>query len=96
MEMLYHFPKHHTFDECYRVMENLMGLRSDVCQNLLEQCNSVKVKRMFMFLAEVCEHFWLEEVDLSKVYLGSGKRVLVSNGHYIEKYNITVPKEYKI
>lgn len=95
LEMLYHFPKYHTFDECFHVMENLVGLQPIQCQNLLEQCNSIKVKRMFLFLAEYAEHFWLDSIDTSKIDIGNGKRVLVENGAYIEKYKITVPKKYK-
>ncbi len=96
LEMLYHFPKYHTFDECYHIMENLAGLQPALCQTLLEQCNSVKVKRMFLFLAEYIDHFWLDGINLSKINLGKGKRVLVQNGSYVKKYKITVPKVFKV
>ena len=95
LEMLYHFPEYHTFDECFHVMENLTGLQPKLCQNLLEQCNTIKVKRMFLFLAEHAEHSWLDSINTSKLDLGNGKRVLVDGGVYVDKYKITVPKNYK-
>ena len=36
-----------------------------------------------------------EYLDLKKLDLGSGKRSLVKNGVYIDKYKITVPKEFE-
>ena len=46
-------------------------------------------------MAEKLKHPWLDFADLSKVDLGSGKRSLVKNGVYIDKYKITVPKEFE-
>ena len=60
-------------------------------QALLEQCASVKVKRLFMVLAERCQHTWVKKLDLSKVDFGKGKRMLVSGGRFDSKYDITVP-----
>jgi len=94
LEMLYHFPRDHSFDECYLIMENLVTLRPKVCQVLLEQCNSIKVKRLFLFMADNNEHSWFEDLDIGKIDLGKGKRELVENGSLNNKYNITVPKKY--
>ena len=60
-------------------------------QALLERCNSVKVKRLFMVLAESFQHAWVKKLDLSKVDFGKGKRILVRGGRFDSKYNITVP-----
>ncbi|PJB72881.1 MAG: hypothetical protein CO093_01975 [Alphaproteobacteria bacterium CG_4_9_14_3_um_filter_47_13] len=95
LECLYLTPKHQEFFECYELMENLNNLRPKSVQELLENCSSIKVKRLFLYMAEKLKHPWLEFVDLSKVSLGSGKRSLVKNGVYIEKYKITVPKEFE-
>lgn len=95
MECLYLAPKHQEFFECYELMEGMNDLRPQSVQELLENCSSVKVKRLFLYLAEKFEHPWLEFVDLSKVDLGSGTRSLVKNGVYIDKYKITVPKEFE-
>ena len=95
LECLYLAPKHQEFFECYELMEGLNNLRPKSVQELLENCSSIKVKRLFLYIAEKLEHPWLDFVDLSKVDLGSGKRSLVKNGVYIDKYKITVPKEFE-
>lgn len=51
MEMLYLVPKVHSFEEADLIMESLSTLRGDLLQKLLEKCNSVKVKRMFLYLS---------------------------------------------
>ncbi len=94
-EMLYHYPKYHSFDECFHVMENLVGLQPNICQILLEQCNSIKVKRMFLFLSDYADHHWLENLKFNNINLGKGNRSLVKNGLLNKKYQITVPEKYK-
>jgi hypothetical protein len=91
LEMLHLVPRKVGFDEARLVMGNLLTLRPEVVQGLLEACRSVKVKRLFLYMAESHEHAWLSKVDVSKVDLGKGKRMIVSNGRYDPKYRITVP-----
>ncbi|MBE2191089.1 MAG: type IV toxin-antitoxin system AbiEi family antitoxin [Alphaproteobacteria bacterium] len=95
MECLYLAPQNQELFECYELMEGMNDLRPQSVQELLENCSSVKVKRLFLYLAEKLKHDWLEFVDLSNVDLGSGTRSLVKNGVYIDKYKITVPKEFE-
>lgn len=92
MECLYLASGEADIVECYQLMEGLNNLRPPQVQKLLEACNLIKVKRLFLFLAEKAGHAWLDHVDLKGVDLGSGKRSLVSNGAYIPQYQITVPK----
>jgi hypothetical protein len=47
MEMLYLVPQKQTLSEISLIMEHLAGLRPAVVQDLLENCNSVKVKKAF-------------------------------------------------
>jgi hypothetical protein len=49
---------------------------------LLEACRSVKVKRLFLYMAENQGLPWLAKLDLSKVHLGAGKRMIVLRGRY--------------
>jgi hypothetical protein len=91
MECLYVAPGEMDLMECYEIMENLNDLRPSLVQELLEKCTSIKVKRLFLFMAEKLNHPWLKFLDLSKVDLGKGKRSLVKGGVYISKYQITVP-----
>ncbi len=93
MECLYLTPEKQELVECYELMEGLNNLRPDQVQALLEACKSVKVNRLFMYLAEKAGHAWVQYLDLKKVDFGSGKRSVVRNGVYVPKYKITVPKE---
>ena len=92
MEMLYLVPGTVGIDEAFLVMESLTTLRSDLVQTLLESCRSIKVKRLFMHMAERQGHAWLEKVDLGRVNLGKGKRMIIPHGAFDPKYQITVPK----
>ena len=74
MECLHLSPKNQELSECYELMENLTTVRPDHVQALLEACNSVKVKRLFMYMAEKAQHTWVPYLDLNKVDFGSGKR----------------------
>lgn len=90
MEMLYHVPRVQGFDEAFLIMQNLATLRPDLVQELLEQCTSIKVKRLFMSMAEKLEHPWVKRLDLAKLDFGSGKRVIVEDGVLDKQYDITV------
>ena len=95
MECLYLAPHHQDLFECYELMEGMNDLRVKSVQELLEHCSSVKVKRLFLYLADKFKHPWLEFIDLCNIDLGSGTRSLVKNGRYIDKYKIIVPKEFE-
>jgi Transcriptional regulator, AbiEi antitoxin, Type IV TA system/Transcriptional regulator, AbiEi antitoxin N-terminal domain len=93
MECLYLAPKSQPLLEVFELMEGLNNLRPTMVQKLLEGCTSVKVKRLFLYLADKAGHEWLNYIKLDKVDLGSGKRAIVSGGVYVSKYQITVPRE---
>ena len=92
MECLYLAPKSQSLTEVYELMEGLNNLRPASVQKLLEACNSVKVKRLFLYLANKADHEWVQYLNLDNVNLGSGKRAIVVDGVYVAKYQITVPK----
>ena len=79
------------YEHATLIFEGLGTLRPDLVQSLLEACASVKVKRLFLHLAERHTHAWFKKLDLAKVSLGSGKRALVPGGRLDRKYLITVP-----
>lgn len=93
LECLFLAPKKQDLLECYQLMEGLVNLRPKLMQQLLEACTSIKVKRLFLYLAEKANHQWLQYIDLSKVTLGKGDRSLVDKGVYVGKYRISVPAE---
>jgi hypothetical protein len=92
MEFIFLVPKVHSFNEASLIMEGMFSLRSSFVQQLLEECTSVKVKRIFLYLAEKYNHFWFKELNLDKIYLGRGERIIEENGKWDAKYLITVPK----
>ncbi len=94
MEMLYLIPQKQSFDEALEIMEALTTLRPKIVQQLLAEGKSVKVKRLFLFMAEFSNHAWVKDIDVKKINLGSGKRVIVKNGVLDKKYKITIPKSY--
>ncbi|MDO3386604.1 type IV toxin-antitoxin system AbiEi family antitoxin [Gilvimarinus sp. SDUM040013] len=93
MECLYLAPKSQPLLEVFELMEGLNNLRPASVQALLQSCTSVKVKRLFLYLADKAGHEWLSHINLDTVDLGSGKRAIVNDGVYVSKYQITVPKE---
>ena len=94
LELLTLVPQVHDFEYAEQHMETLMSLRPKMLQKLLQACSSVKVKRLFLYLAERLEMPWFKELKLNKIDLGHGKRVLLKSGRLDSKYKITVPKEW--
>jgi len=93
MECLLLSPEYYSLMDAYYLMEMLTSLRSSVVTKLLEQCSSVKVKRLFLYMAEKTKHPWFNRLDLSQVTLGSGTRSLGKGGVKAAKYDIVIPKE---
>lgn len=93
MECLYLVPEKQQLLECYEMMEGLNNLRPNLVQQLLEACQSVKVKRLFLYMAEKSGHDWVKYLDLEKINMGAGKRSIVKNGVYVSKYQIIISKE---
>jgi hypothetical protein len=93
LECLHLSPKYYNITDLYYVMEGLSLLPPRKVQELLEDCKSIKVKRLFLYMAEKSGHDWLKMLDLSKISLGTGKRAVIKNGVYNAKYQITIHKE---
>lgn len=91
LELLALVPNEQSYEESLYFMESLAGLRPGLVQPLLENCTSIKAKRLFMHLSEKVGHSWLAKIDVSKIDVGRGKRTLVKGGVFDNKYNITVP-----
>jgi len=93
MECLYLAPDEQDLMECYHLMEGLNNIRPSAVQEMLECCGSIKVKRLFLYLAEKAGHAWFARLNPEKINLGKGKRSIVTKGVYNSKYQITVPEE---
>lgn len=93
LELLDELPNRESFHQADKLMEGLVSLSPRRLQTLLEDCKSVKVKRLFFFLADRHDPAWLERIDRSRVHLGTGKRMLVRGGRLDLTYGITVPAD---
>jgi len=79
--------------DIYYLMEMLTTLRPKLMQQLLENSKSVKVNRLFLYMAEKTAHPWYRSIDPSRIDIGSGRRMIVPTGKYVRKYNMTIPEE---
>jgi len=96
LECLYLAPRRYSYMDVYYLMEQLSGLRPELMQSLLERTTSYRVKRMFMYMAEKANYAWLEDIDVTKVDLGTAVMQLAeTDGVYVSKYKMTIPRELK-
>lgn len=91
LELLGDVPRRVSLEHANQLMQGLTTLSPRNLQRLLEQCGNVKVKRLFLWLAEKYNYAWLNKLDVTKIDLGSGNRMLVKGGKLDKKYKITVP-----
>jgi Transcriptional regulator, AbiEi antitoxin, Type IV TA system len=91
LEMLYLVPHSQSIEEAWLLMEGLVALRPRLVQSLLVACNSIKVRRLFLYLAEQHQHPWFDRLDINAIDLGVGNRSIVRGGRLDPKYQITVP-----
>lgn len=91
LELLDELPRHESFHQVDVLVDGLRTLSPKRLQLLLEDCRSVKVKRLFLWFAERHGHAWLAQIDQTRIDLGSGKRSLVKGGRLDPKFLITVP-----
>jgi hypothetical protein len=93
LELLDELPDRESFHQADKLMEGLANLSPRRLQKLLEDCRSVKVKRLFFFFADRHAHAWLKRLERKRIDLGKGKRMLVRGGKLDSKYEITVPED---
>ncbi len=91
LEVLQLVPKHQDITEAAQLMEGLPYMRYAKVQSLLEKCTSIKAKRLYLHLATRYNHDWLKKLDLTKINLGRGKRMIVKGGNYDPVFKITMP-----
>ena len=93
LEALDELPTRESFHQIDVLFEGAAQLSPRRLRTLLDECRSIKVKRLFFWFADRHGHAWRKRLDESTVDLGSGKRVLVRGGKLDSTYQITVPKE---
>jgi len=58
LECLLLAPNQYTYLDIFYIMEQLTTLRADVVQLLLENTDNLKVKRLFLYMAQKAGHEW--------------------------------------
>jgi len=93
MEVLYEVGgDEHAFILAYELFEGLTSLRPKIVNTLLLHCSSIKVKRLFLFMADQFSYPWISRIKKNQLDVGSGKRVIVKGGKLNKRYLITVPE----
>ena len=92
MEVLALVPNKFTLLHASELMEGLDRLRPKMVQRLLEECLSIKVKRLFLYLSEKYNLPFFDDLDLNKINLGSGKRVIGEGANYSAKWQLSLPR----
>ena len=84
-----------SFTHAAELFAGLTSLRPDVINALLGACVSIKVKRLFLFLADRHDYPWFRKVAWRQLDLGSGKRVITKGGVLDNQFMITVPENFR-
>jgi hypothetical protein len=95
LEMLDQVPDSISFEHADQLIQGMTTLSPKAVQQLLEMCTNVKVKRLFLWFAKRHNYLWFTKLNLEKVDLGSGKRVIEKGGELDKDYWITVPKNFE-
>lgn len=93
-ELLDELPTKESFHVTDKLFEGLASLRPKRLNQLLTDCRSVKVKRLFLYFSDRHQHAWNKYLDREGVDLGSGDRMLVRGGKFDPVYRITVPEDF--
>ncbi len=91
MEQMRLVRSNYDLEQVCLLMEGFTTARPAMAQELLENCRSVKVKRLFLWSSETSGHGWFKCLDPSRIDLGKGKRQIYTGGRFDSKYLITVP-----
>lgn len=84
------------FTHAAELFEGLSALRPALVQQLLEGCRSIKVKRLFLFLATRQNAPWSRKLTINRITIGQGKRLVTRGGRLDTRFSITVPERFSV
>ncbi|MBL4707039.1 MAG: type IV toxin-antitoxin system AbiEi family antitoxin domain-containing protein [Flavobacteriales bacterium] len=93
-EVLYLLDKHHSFKEVLLLSESFANFRPTLMQNLLEACDSKKVKRLILYLGKKHQSLWFNKLELIKLDLGTGVIQVAGGGKYDKEFKLSLPQDY--
>ena len=91
LEALAYVPEQLSFEHADELLQGLTSLSPRRLNVLLLACQSVKVKRLFMWFARRHQYAWCSKLSVSDYDFGSGKRVVARGGKLDKEFLITVP-----
>ncbi|WP_407434399.1 type IV toxin-antitoxin system AbiEi family antitoxin domain-containing protein [Treponema sp.] len=92
LELLYQVPNSVTPQEAFEIMQLITVIKPSVMQKLLENCKSIKTKRMLLCFAELCGHQWFHRLKTESMDLGSGIREITKGGKLYSNFNLVLPE----
>ncbi len=92
LEMLAGIPNRISFDHADELLQGLTSLSPRKLDALLLACKSIKVKRLFFWLADRHNYAWNRKLSRKDYTLGTGKREIAKHGKLDATYHITVPE----
>ena len=93
LEMIDELPNRESFNQVDMLMDGFVWINVKRMNELLRECRSVKVKRLFLWFAERHGHQWLKGIERGRIDLGKGRRMLGWGGKVDPTYLISVPEE---
>ena len=90
-ELLKDVPQSVSFERAERFLEGLSDLSPRRLELLVQRTPSVKIRRLFFWLAERQGHPWTRRLRPEDFDLGRGKLALATGGRFVSRYGITVP-----
>lgn len=95
LEMLDMVPHIISFEHADQFIQGMTTLSPRALQPLLEMCSNIKVKRLFLWFAKRHNYVWFTKLNLEKIDIGSGKRVIEKAGELDKDYLITAAKNFE-
>ena len=90
-ELLKDVPQSVSFERAERFLEGLSDLSPRRLELLLQRTPSVKIRRLFFWLAERQGHPWERSLRPDDFDLGRSKLALAKGGRWVSRYRIVVP-----
>ena len=91
-EILAIVPKKIRFEYAAQLFEGQNTLRPELVQALLEECNSERVKRLFLYLAREQQLACFEQLNVKKIKLSANKITIGDGTIYVPDLRLFVPQ----
>ena len=95
LELLAEVPGNYRVDDADVLIDGLTAMDPQLLQEMLADCRIIKVKRLALWF--VRRHFprLLDHIDMDRIDLGRGNRVIARGGFLDKDYKITLPEHLR-